>query len=85
MRRLYRGGGRGDRRAGSGRPGAAAESCGSGTPPGDARAAQQPLQVGAGETPGKGDRRLLVAALEAQPTVLDLAQIGEVVGVKTLR
>ena len=46
---------------------------------------EQVIQVGGGEAPLKRHRGLLVAALEAQQPPLDLGQIVEVVGVKTLR
>jgi hypothetical protein len=38
------------------------------------------LVIGSGKAPGEGDRGLLVAALESEQAVLDLAKIGEVVG-----
>jgi hypothetical protein len=41
---------------------------------------QQPIKLGPGEAPGKGDHSLLIAALERQQAVLGLAKIGEVVG-----
>jgi hypothetical protein len=72
-------------RASSGRPGPRLGSCGSGTPFGDAQAAQQPLQVSAGEAPSERDRGLLVAVLEGQQTMFDLGKVQEVVGVRTLR
>jgi hypothetical protein len=34
---------------------------------------QQPIKVGSGNAPGKRDRGLLVAALESEQAVLDLA------------
>jgi hypothetical protein len=46
---------------------------------------QQPLKVGPGKAPGKRDRGLLVAALEAKQAVLDLVKVGEAVGGRTLR
>jgi hypothetical protein len=48
--------------------------------------AQQPVQVGSGEAPAERDRGLLVVALEAKQALLDLGEVGEVVGrVSTLR
>jgi beta-lactamase superfamily II metal-dependent hydrolase len=44
------------------------------------QAAQELVQVGAGEPPVERDRGLLIAALEAKQALLDLAQVGEVVG-----
>ena len=41
---------------------------------------EQVVKVGSGEAPVERDRGLLVAALEAQQPLLDLGQIGEVVG-----
>jgi hypothetical protein len=49
------------------------------------QAVQQPIRVGSGKAPGKRDRGLLVAALESEQAVLDLAKTGEVVGVRTFR
>jgi hypothetical protein len=46
---------------------------------------QQPIKVGSGKAPGKRDRGLLVATLESEQAVLDLAKSGELVGARTFR
>ena len=47
--------------------------------------AEQLGEVGSGAAPVERGGGLLVAALEAEQAVLDLGQVGEVVGVSTLR
>ena len=47
--------------------------------------AKEPVEVGAGEAPVERRGRLLIATLEGEQTVLDLGEVGEVVGVSTLR
>jgi hypothetical protein len=46
---------------------------------------QQTVQVGLGVAPIEGNRGLLIAVLEGEQTMLDLGEVGEVVGVSTLR
>jgi hypothetical protein len=46
---------------------------------------QQPTKVGSGKRQANRVRGLLVAALEGEQAVLDLANVGEVVGGQDLR
>jgi hypothetical protein len=47
--------------------------------------AKQPVEVNAGEAPVERHGGPLVAALEAEQPLLDLGEVQEVVGVRTLR
>lgn len=49
------------------------------------KAAEQPVEIGAGVAPVERGRDLLVAGLEGQQSAFDLGEVGEVVRVSTVR